>query len=170
MRRRAYPYGRYLIRDRTVTDLGSELKFFMEKAGYSIAKQDEENEGTGTLIVAVNKSVTELFMQKKPPGHLEMIARGLLAGFTIDISSMRDMDDTSQRIGMELYLWPVEEGVLLEMFVLPYMEHLNRSEIFGITESREEEITDWYLCERTWELLEPEIVGYFKAEPVHRRA
>jgi hypothetical protein len=80
------------------------------------------------------------------------------------------MDPESQRVGIELYLWPVDEGILLEMFVLPYMEHLNKTEIYGLTETEEEEITDWFLCEQVWENIEPKIVAMFKADPVHRRA
>lgn len=163
MRRRGYPYGRYLIKDKKIDAIGSKLKGFMENLDFSIAKYDEKNEGTGTLIIAVNKKIEELIKQKKPSGRLLTI----LSGFSIP--SYRDMDVKSQRVGVEFYLWPIDEGVLMEMFVLPYMEHFDKFEIFGITESEEEEITDWFLCEQTWEHIEPEIVANFNAEPVHRR-
>ncbi len=164
MRRHGYPYGRYLIKDKKVEDVALDLKGLMENYGFSIAKHDDKNEGSGTLIIAVNKKISELIKQKKPSGHLQMI----LSGFAVP--SYRDMDVESQRVGIELYLWPIDEGILMEMFVLPYMEHLDKFEIYGITESEEEEITDWFLCEQTWEHIEPQIVKYFSAEPVHRRA
>ena len=82
----------------------------------------------------------------------------------------RDMDVESQRAGIEVYLWPVDEGALLEIFILPYMEHLNRPEIIHVTETREEEITDWFLCEQIWEHIEPKLTAKFDAEPIHRRA
>ena len=62
------------------------------------------------------------------------------------------------------------KGVLMEMFVLPYMEHFNKPEIFNITETNKEEITDWYICEQIWEQIEPKVVANFNAEPVIRRA
>lgn len=164
MRRRAYPYGRYLIKDKEVLDTGLELKGFLDNLGFSITKHDEKNEGKGTLIIAVNKKITDLIKQDKPPGNLQV----LLSGFKVP--SYRDMDPKSQRVGIEFYLWPVEEGVLMEMFILPYMEHLDRPEIYGVTETKDEEMTDWFLCEQVWEHIEPKIVDNFNAESVHRRA
>ncbi|MFW6142297.1 MAG: hypothetical protein ACOC53_07040 [Candidatus Saliniplasma sp.] len=165
MRRRAYPYGRYMIRDRSVEELGPELKSFIKDIGFYISKYDTSNEGDGVLIVSVNKTVRELLKQKKPPGKLKMI----LSTFSFTIPSMKDLDEESQRVGMELYLWPVEDGTLLEVFILPYMEHLDRPEIFGLTESEEEEITEWYLCEHTWEHVIPMMKEQFDMEKVHRR-
>ena len=170
MRRRAYPYGRYLLKDKKVTDLGPKLKDFIEKLGFSIVKYDEKNEGVGTLIIGVNKKIIDLIKQQKPPGHLQEFFYELFSLFTIDIPSLRDTDEESQRIGIEIYLWPSNKGVLMELFVLPYMEHLNKPEIFSITETNEEEMTDWYLCEQTWEHVEPKIVDTFNAESVIRRA
>ncbi len=164
MRRRAYPYGRYLTKGIEVQKMGPKLRDFMENEGYTISKFDEENEGKGTLIIAVNKKIMDLFKQKKPSGYLQV----LLSGFSI--SSLRDTDVESQRVGVELYLWPIEEGILLELFVLPYMEHMNRYEMYGLSESEEEEITDWFLCEQIWDEIEPKIVSNFNFEPVHRRA
>lgn len=163
MRRLAYPFGRYLLKDNKVAEMGPKLRDFTEDLGFSIVKYDDKNESVGTLIIGVNKKTGELTKQKKPPGHL----RELLSGFKVP--SFRDMDPKSQRIGLELYLWPADDGVLMEMFVLPYMEHLNKREIYLLTETKEEEITDWYLCEQTWEHIEPKIVSKFDAEPVHRR-
>jgi hypothetical protein len=164
MRRRAYPYGRYLIKGAQVSEVGAQLKEFMEAQGFSVSKFDEKNEENGTLIVAVNKKIMDLFKQKKPSGYLQV----LFSGFSI--SSLRDTDVESQRVGVELYLWPIEEGILLELFILPYMEHMDKYEMYGISESKEEEITDWFLCEHIWEDLEPQIMAEFGAEPVHRRA
>lgn len=165
MRRRAYPYGRYLLADREIQDLGPEMKDHVESLGFPVVKYDPENEGRGTLIVAVNKTVKEFLKQKKPAGRLRMI----LSGFSVDTPSFRETDIGSQRVGVELYLWPVEEGTLLELFVIPYMKLLNRPEIYGITESKEEEITDWYLCELVWENLVPKMETEFDMESVHRR-
>jgi hypothetical protein len=114
----------------------------------------------------VNKKVGELLRQDKPPGHLNTI----LGGLTFDIPSFRDLDAESQRVGIELYLWPIEEGTLMELFILPYMEHMDKPEKYRVTQTEEEEITDWYLCEQTWEEIEPKIVAEFDATPVHRRA
>jgi hypothetical protein len=163
MRRRAYPYGRFLLKDKSVGEMGPKLRDYVEDLACSIVKYDENNEGRGTLIIAVNKKIRELMKQKKPSGHLTMI----LSGFAIP--SFRETDYESQRAGLEFYLWPIDEGVLLEIFVLPYMEHLNKYEIFGFTESEEEEIADWYLCEQIWEHVVPQIVDEFDLELVHRR-
>ncbi|MFO7990735.1 MAG: hypothetical protein R6U61_00390 [Thermoplasmata archaeon] len=165
MRRRAYPYGRYLVRDRTVGTLGPELKTFIMEKGFHISKYDPENEDKGILIIAVNKSIREMWRMKKPPGKLAMI----LSGFSLDVPSFKDEDEESQRIGIEMYLWPVEDGTLLEIFILPYMSYIDHTEIYGITESDDEEITNWYLCEHTWEELIPEMTDRFHMEEVHRR-
>ena len=50
MRRHAYPYGRYLLEDKKVTDLGPKLKDFIEKLSFPIVKYDEKNEGNGKII------------------------------------------------------------------------------------------------------------------------
>jgi len=170
MRRLAYPYGRYLIKDQEVSKLGPKLKSFIERAGFSIIKYDEKNEGSGTVVIAVNKKVGELMKQKKPPGQLDVVYRAFMSGFTAKMPNEREVDVKSQRVGIELYLWPIAEGTLLEIFVIPYMEHLNRPEIPTITQSKEEEITDWYLCEQTWESFVPKIEAEFDTELVHRRA
>jgi hypothetical protein len=164
MRRRAYPYGRYLIADVKAVDLGPRLRDFIEGLGFPIVKYDEQNEGEGTLIIGVNKKIMEFIRQKKPSGFLTV----LFSGFSV--KSLRDTDIESQRVGVEVYLWPVSEGVLMELFVLPYMEHMNKYEIFHLTESDEEEITDWYVCEHVWEEIEPKIASQFSARSVHRRA
>ena len=165
MRRRAYPYGRYLIKDRDIGVVGHEMKNHVEDLGFHISKFDEENEGEGTLIVAVNHTITEMFRKNKPPGKLKMI----LSAFSLGAPSLRNLDEESQRVGIELYLWPIEEGILLEAFILPYMEYLNRPEIFGLTETKDEEITEWYLCEHTWEEIIPDMEEKFEMEKVHRR-
>lgn len=170
MRRVAYPYGRYLLRERTKEDIGPRLESLVTELGFAVVKFDNNNEGRGSLIVAVNKKVGELFRQDKPPGRVYNLMGKLLSGFEMDMPPFRDMDVESQRIGLEFYLWPVREGTLMEMFILPFMEHLDRPEIPLITESREEEITDWFLCEQVWENIEPKIVAELDAEPVHRRA
>ncbi len=165
MRRHAYPYGRYLIENETIEALGPRLKAYLASFGFPIAKYKEGNEGSGILIVAVNKRIGEFLKQKKPPGHLRMVMRG----FPIETPSMREMDTASQRIGIECYLWPLEEGVLFELFVLPYMSLFNAKEIFGLTESSTEEITDWYLCEQIWEELIPKLEADFPVAPIHKR-
>lgn len=154
-----------MVRDKDIGVLGHELKNHVNQLGFHISKFDEENEGEGTLIVAVNKTITEMLRKKKAPGKLKMI----LSAFSLNVPSLRNLDEESQRVGMELYLWPVSEGVLLEAFVLPYMEYLNRPEIFGLTETKDEEITEWYLCEHTWENVMPEMTDKFDMEQVHRR-
>jgi hypothetical protein len=166
MRRVAYPYGRYILEGKKAVDTGPDLKESIEKLGFTVVKYDEKNEDRGILIIAVNKKIGELFRQDKPPGHLSTI----LGGLTFDIPSFRDMDAESQRVGIELYLWPIEEGTLMELFILPYMEHMDKPEKYRVTQTEEEEITDWFLCEQTWEEIEPKIVAEFGAKPVHRRA
>lgn len=166
MRRRAYPYGRYLIKGRKVDVLGSKLKAFMKTLGFPIIKYDTKNEGKGTLIIAVNKKIKDFITQKKPSGRIEMI----LSGFQLDVPSLRETDVESQRVGIELYLWPIDKGTLLEIFVLPYIEYFNRPEIYGLTQSQAEEITDWYLCEQIWEHIIQKIESEFDMEPVHMRA
>lgn len=170
MRRLAYPYGRYLIKNNKVDEIAQRLKGFIEELDFSIIKYDDKNEGNGTVVIAVNKKISDLIKQEKPPGHLNTILSGLFSGFTSEMPSLRDTDLESQRVGIEVYLWPIDEGTLMELFILPYMEHLNKPEIYLLTETKEEEITDWYLCERTWENIEPKIVDKFNAEPAHRRA
>jgi hypothetical protein len=98
-------------------------------------------------------------------GHLEMILRG----FPIEMPSFRDLDPDSQRVGIELYLWPIDEGTLLEIYILPYMELLNRTEIYGLSGSDAESVTDWYLCEKIWEELLPQMESEFKLEHIRVR-
>jgi len=126
MRRRAYPFGRYLLKDKKVADVGPKMKNFVEKLGFSIVKYDEKNEMTEALIIGVNKTIREFIKEKKPSGHLQEMFTELFSLFSIDVVSLRDTDKESQRIGLELYLWPTEKGVILEMFILPYMENLNK--------------------------------------------
>jgi hypothetical protein len=164
MRRLVYPYGKYLIKNKEVQVVGQKLKDFLSAMGFKTIKFDTKNEEIGTLIVAVNKKIKEL---KKPPlDRVKMILRR----YPRDIKSSIEVDMQSQRVGIELYLWPKEEGVLLEIFVIPYMEHFDRQEIFRITESEKEEITDWYLCEQIWEEIAPKIESEFDAEPLYYRA
>lgn len=170
MKRQAYPYGRYLIKNNNIEILGHEIKDFLDKLGFTIIKFDEKNEGMGVLIIGVNKKVTDYLKQKKPPGHIQEFFYELFSLFSMDFVPLRDIDEKSQRIGIEIYLWPSKNGVLMEMFILPYMQHFDRAEIFKVTESENEQLTDWYLCEHTWENIEPEIVQKFNAKPVIRRA
>ena len=164
MRRLVYPYGKYLIKNKEVEVVGQKLKDILSALGFKIIKFDTKNVEIGTLIIAVNKEIKEL---KKPPlNRIKMILRR----YPRDIKSSIEVDMESQRVGIELYLWPKEEGVLLELFVLPYMEHFDKQEIFGITESEKEEITDWYLCEQVWEEVAPKIESEFDAEPLYWRA
>jgi hypothetical protein len=163
MRRLVYPYGKYLIKNKEVKVVGQKLKDILIALGFKIIKFDTKNEEIGTLVIAVNKEIKEL---KKPPlNRIKMILRR----YPRDIKSSIEVDMESQRVGIELYLWPKEEGALLELFVLPYMEHLDKQEIFGITESEKEEITDWYLCEQVWEEVAPKIESEFDAEPLYWR-
>lgn len=163
MRRLVYPYGKYLIKNKDVQVVGQKLKDFLSAMGFKTIKFDTKNEEIGTLIVAVNKKIKEL---KKPPlDRIKMILRR----YPRDIKSSIEVDIESQRVGIELYLWPKEEGVLLEIFIIPYMEHFDRQEIFRITESEKEEITDWYLCEHVWEEIAPKIESEFDAEPLYYR-
>lgn len=164
MRRLVYPYGKYLIKNKDVEVIGQKLKDILIALGFKIIKFDTKNEEIGTLVIAVNKEIKEL---KKPPlNRIKMILRR----YPRDIKSSIEVDMESQRVGIELYLWPKEEGVLLELFVLPYMEHFDKQEIFGITESEKEEITDWYLCEQIWEEVAPKIESEFDADPLYWRA
>ncbi len=165
MRRRAYPYGRYLIRDKGVDELSPKFKSLVKELDFHISKYDTENEGDGTVIVAVNKTVGEMLRQKKPPGKLKMI----LSAFSLGVPSFKDLDEESQRVAVEIYLWPVDEGTRLEVFLLPYMELMDRPEIYGITESEDEEMTEWYLCEHVWEHIIPIMKKKFDLEVVHRR-
>lgn len=164
MRRIAYPYGRYLIEDLDVSFVGPKLKGFVTGLGLPVVKFDTQNEGDGTLIIAVNKTVKQFLKQEKPPGHLEMLFRGVG-----NIPSIRELNGDSQRVGLEFFLWPVEEGSILEVFVFPYLELLNRKEVFGVTQTKEEEITDWALCEQLWELVLPKVIAEFDATPLHER-
>jgi len=181
MRRHAYPYGRYLIRNEEIKDMGIRFHDFIKKLKYPIIKYDKKNEGHGILIIAVNKKIMGLMKQKKPPGRIQM----LLSRCPVDMHSFRDMilsrsqgkmqsfremDLDSQRVGIEIYLWPMEDEILLEIFILPYMERLNRPEIYGITQTKEEEITDWYLCEQIWDEIIPRIEGKFDLESIKKRA
>jgi hypothetical protein len=163
MRRRGYPFGRYLIKDKKAEDLGPLLGDFVQNQGFKIVKFSDKNEGKGTLIIAVNKKIKEFMKQKKPSGYLTTV----LSGFSVP--SFRETDYESQRVGIEMYLWPISEGILMEIFVLPYMEHFDKTEIYGLTETKTEEITDWYVCEHVWEEVVPKIVSEFDAELVHRR-
>lgn len=180
MRRHSYPYGRYRIEGGDPVDLGDRLRRSIESLGYPVIKFSRKNEGDGTLIIAVNKKIMKLLAQRKPAGRLQMMLSKMplsMGSFreliTSDSSllttSLREMDLKSQRAGIEMYLWPIKQGVLLEIFILPYMESLNRAEIPGITQSKDEEITDWCLCEKLWQEIVPPIIKRFDLVPVRIR-
>ena len=80
MKRRAYPYARYLIRNRSQEEVGPELESFMVELGFHIDTYDDINEEVGTLIIAVNKQKMDIFKALRIPGKLAMI----LTGQTID--------------------------------------------------------------------------------------
>ena len=181
MRRHAYPYGRYLVKKMDVEKMGLELRDFMAALGLSVIKYNTKNEGKGILLIAVNKKIISLMKQKKPPGRIQTLLskcpinvhsiRDLVfSEFARNMLSYREMDCESQRVGVEIYLWPMKKETLLEIFILPYMERLNRPEIFGLTQSKEEEFTDWYLCVRIWDVMIPEIEDEFDLELIHMRA
>ena len=86
MRRRAYPYGRYLISSGNLNDLGPKMKTIIEEIGFPIIKYDTKNEDIGTLIIGVNKKVLEILKEPKPSGRLEM----LISGFGLDVPSFRE--------------------------------------------------------------------------------
>ncbi len=180
MRRHAYPYGRFRIEGGDIGTIGPDLRDFMEKRGYPVIKFDMKNEGDGTLIISVNKKVLKLMAQKKPAGKLRSFLSKIPSNMAsireliiseIDFSSpsLRELDLDSQRAGIELYLWPIEKGALLEIFILPYMERFNRPEISGLTQSKEEEITDWYLCEKLWAKIIPDLEARFELVTVSCR-
>jgi len=164
MRRPGHPFGKYLVEGKRVAELGPPLKAFMEKLGFPVVKYKTENEGDGIVVIAVNKKVMELLRRRKPSGHIEILS-GTFAGCA---PRLGDLDEESQRVGVELYLWPTQRGTLLEIFVFPYMELFNRPEIEGLTETKTEEITDMLLCEHTWEAVEPEIVNFVGARVLKR--
>jgi len=181
MRRHAYPYARYLVRDKDIDKMGLKLRDFMAILGLSVIKYNTKNEGNGTLIISVNKKIMSLMKQKKPPGriqsllskcpiNLHSIRDMVFSEFTHNMLSFREMDCESQRVGVEIYLWPMKKETLLEIFILPYMERLNRPEIFGLTQSKDEEFTDWYLSVRIWDVMIPEIEGEFDLKLIHMRA
>ena len=170
MRRLAYPYGRYVIKDAKLPDVGLEAKHFLEHQGFSVIKYDEQNDGAGVLVIGVNKTILEHLKQKKPMGRLQEFFYELTSLFSVDLTPLRDIDENSQRVGIEIYLWPFEKGILLEVFILPYMEMMNKAEICRFIDTPEEELTDWYLSEEIWEEIEPKIVESFKAKPVKRRS
>jgi hypothetical protein len=115
-----------LLKNKKVVDVGPKMKNFIEKLGFTIVKYDENNEMTGTLIIGVNKTIREFIKKKKPPGHLHDMFTELFSLFSIDEVSLSDIDEESQRIGLELYLWPTKKGVILEMFILPLYETLKQ--------------------------------------------
>lgn len=170
MRRLAYPYARYLIKKSNLKDLGLNAKHFLEDAGFSITKYDEDNEDSGILVIGVNKTVLDYLKQKKPMGHLQEFFLELTSFFDVDVTPLRDIDEQSQRVGVELYFWPFKKGVLMEVFILPYMELMNRAEHCRLIHHPQEEITDWYLCEETWEHLKPKIENHFQVKPIVERA
>ncbi len=161
MRRFIYPSGNYIIEEKSIRDMRLELKDFIEKQGFKVLKFDPENEKKGTLIIATNKEKKSLVLEKT-----SNLASRFASIFTGDEPLPQSIDFEAQRIGVEFYLWPSEHDILLEVFVLPYMEHLNRPEIPSFSEGEVEQITDWCLCESTWETLIPMIKEEFDAKPV----
>lgn len=161
MRRFIYPSGNYIIREKSIWDIGLELRDFIEKQGFKVLKYDPENEKKGTLIIATNNEKKSLILEKT-----SNLASRFTSIFTGDRPLPQSIDFEAQRVGVEFYLWPSEDDIVLEVFVLPYMEHLNRPEIPSISESEVEQITDWCLCESTWETLIPMIKEEFDAKPV----
>jgi len=170
MRRLAYPYGRFLIEKVSIDKLGLEAKHFIEHQGFSIIKYDEKNEDVGVLVIGVNKTILEYIKQKKPMGRLQEYFLELTSLFSVDVTPLRDIDVESQRIGIEIYLWPYKEHVLMEVFVLPYMEMRNKAEVCRFIENPEEELTDWYLTEEIWEQIRPELKKKFNTKTVSKRS
>jgi len=169
MRRLAYPYGRFLIENTSLETLGMEAKHFLEHQGFSVIKFDEKNEDIGILVVGVNKTILEYIKQKKPMGRLQEYFLEVTSLFSMDFAPLRDIDEASQRIGIEIYLWPSKEKVLMEVFVLPYMEMLNKAEVCRFIKNPQEDITDWYLSEEVWENIKPELKKTFQAKQVFTR-
>ncbi len=165
MRRIAYPFGRYMLAGRKVSDEGRRVRGFIKDLGYPIVKFDDKNEGVGTLIIAVNKTITEIRMDGARWDPIERLTRL----FHIQFPPMQDLKTDEQRVGLEFYLWPVEGGVVLEVFVLPYMEHMDRTEIYGLTQSWTEEMADWVLAEQIWAEVAPQIEKSLEAEPMQVR-
>ncbi|MCK4718656.1 MAG: hypothetical protein KAT70_08315 [Thermoplasmata archaeon] len=153
MKRLRYPSGEYLFRSTDMAEVGERISSIIENNGHTIIKTDHENEGEGTLFIAVNKTRKEM-KKKEHLSHMIPFLGPLLED-AFHIGEAYDIE--SNRVGIEAYLWPVEDGVLLELFVLPYMEHLDRPEIFKLTESKSEEVADWYLCNLVWDELSPAI-------------
>jgi hypothetical protein len=162
MRRYNYPSGTYIIENESVLMTGVNLRDFMKKQGYKIIKFDQENEGNGTVIISTNIEKAT-FIPKKS----EMVSK-FASLFSGEGGIPDKIDFDAQRIGIEMYLWPSTKDLLLEIFILPYMERLNRPEIPKLSERGVEQITDWCICESTWETIIPEIKAQFDARPVIR--
>jgi len=166
MRRIAYPFGRYMLAGRKVSEEGPRVREFIRAFGYPIVKFDEKNEGDGTLVIAVNKTVAEIKMDGAKWDPIERLTRL----FHLNVPPMQDLKPDEQRVGIEFYLWPVDEGVVLEVFVLPYMEHMDRTEVYRLTQSWTEEIADWYLAEQIWAEFSGDIEKFLDAEPMQVRS
>ena len=165
MQELTYPHGQYLIKKGQLKSIGSDIKTLIESSGYSISKVDDEKDDN-FQIIAVNKKISDLFWQKKPPGDIQTFLTNMLTRLSIETDSLRDIDIESQRAGIEVSLSIIKEGILLELSVRPYMEFIDRPEIPGITETGMEEITDWYLCELIWAEIESKIITTVNAEPL----
>ncbi len=165
MRRRSYPYGRYLAKDTTMLKLGRHLEDFLAERDFKIIETDERNEDVGYLIVAVNKPKEKISLSDFDFGHLKLFFQR----YPLTTPTLEETDMAEQRVGVEVYLWPSDEAegeddVIVEVFVLPYMEHFNKEEIYGLTGTESEEVTDWYLCENIADQLFPSMEDEFGLE------
>jgi len=164
MRRQTYPYGKYIINDVEIDETGKKIKEFLEENDFPVIKYDPKNEGIGTLIIGVNKKISDLIKQRKTSGLISDIIHDIYSIFDVEHININDLDEKNQRIGIEVYLWPTKKGILMELFILPYMEFMNKKELYGITENYTEEITDWYLSEQIWYHIEPKIIKLLDAK------
>jgi len=155
MKRLRYPSGEFLFQGKKIEE-GTELVLrILEELRYPVVKKDLENEGVGTMIVAVNKTTREI-LSKERPSHMIPILGPLIEEW---LHSEEAFDPSMHKIGIEVYLWPVDDGVLAEVFVMPYMEHLDRPEILMLTESRTEEAAEWHLCNVAWREMSAGLKG-----------
>ena len=146
-----HPYGRYLLTEQEMSNIAEKITHVLKGMDTEITNTKEKNEGHGVQIIAVNMTVMDWIRNPHRSGQIEMFFKG----YPLTTPSYQNLDVGSQRIGVEFYLWPTEGHIIMEIFVLPYMNFLDREEINLPFVKEGDELTDWYACERMWRDMLP---------------
>jgi hypothetical protein len=104
--------GKFIIQDIKESQLNDQLKEFIDSIGFKIVK--EKTKDDKIMLKAVNMTKT--------------------LGLLFDRATFSGQEEDLQRIGIELDLAPADNGIELNLSVLPYMALMDRPEIPVLTQ------------------------------------